>query len=255
MRRAVYSAESCPQGDAPRTSTSSAVLRWPTPPRSVMPLGIVRSHRPGPTVVVVSAMAGVTDACSASPGTRNTESGTPATAVSAPCARGSLSRGAGVRPRAGRGPGRAGRIDWRRSTSWRALVDGLRLVRELTPRTSDYMVSAASGSAPGCCRGRARSAAAVVRVYVDARRTDPSPTALRPRRRPTTAATDRRRCAAAAAPARAGVIPGGARLHRRTDRPARSRRWAAADPTSPPRCWAARSARAEVRSGRTCRAC
>ena len=131
-----------------------------------------------------------------------------------------------------------------------ALAQGLRLLRELTPRTTDSLVSRGE-------RLSARLFAAALEAagtQGQVRRRDrhhPHRRRASARRRPTIARTDRERPADAAAAARARHRAGRARASSAPRPTARSRRSAAAAPTSPPRCSPARSARRGSRSGRT----
>ena len=173
---------------------------------------IIRRHRAEPTVVVVSAMAGTTDALLAvaqQAGSGDARAVAPLIARLRSAARGG---GAGAAPRRP-APGRcAGRIT-ERFAELEALAEGLRLLRELTPRTTDVIVSRGE-------RLSARLVAAALEAggtrarYVDATRGGPDRRGLRPRvarlraHRP-------ERAARPAAAARARHHPGGARLHRR----------------------------------------
>ena len=207
---------------------------------------IVRRHRAEPTVVVVSAMAGTTDALlEVAQQAGSGESRTVASLIARLRAR-------HVEVARSLLPGGRLRADVLLYVSdlfaeLEALAQGLRLLRELTPRTTDYLVS----------RGE-RLSARLVAAALEAGGTStswmrwtwctPMPTSVRRRGLPARTARfigSSPRCSARCRAGGPGLL--------RRDAQARSPRWVAAAPISPPRCsheaWAPRASP----SGRTCR--
>ena len=101
---------------------------------------IIRRHRPEPTVVVVSAMAGTTDALLGVAQQAGSGESRPVTSLIARL----RSRHAEVaRALLPAGPARADLLAYVSDVfeELEALAQGLRLLRELTPRTTDYLIS------------------------------------------------------------------------------------------------------------------
>ena len=101
---------------------------------------IIRRHRPEPTVVVVSAMAGTTDALL---GVAQQAGAGESRTVASLIARLRSRHAEVARALLPRGRGRADVLPYIGDVfeELEALAQGLRLLRELTPRTTDYLVS------------------------------------------------------------------------------------------------------------------
>ena len=154
---------------------------------------IIRRHRKEPTVVVVSAMAGTTDALLGVAQQAGAGEARTVASLDRPTAVAARRGGAGAAPG---GRGRADLLAYIGDAfeELEALAQGLRLLRDLTPRTTDYVVSRGERAERPARRRRARGdAASRQSTWMPSRSSIPTARSGRPR--PTTRAPTARRSA------------------------------------------------------------